>query len=231
MEEIQAQAHKLLYAILKDMDETWFQILDRGVPLTSGHGTHEQHALYTRTAIKEPKQLHAALFRDLTGFLARYPELKYSFVLFEGELESGTTDPVHMALLKIVEGVRVLLKSLAKSLQTALHNHDQALELSRKDGAKADALNKTRSEPLDRIDGGARFLPYSDLRVSTANRLNGLTVLDCVNQLSGTVFKYLRLLRDKELAGLLSDQAGLGQEVERIQKILVRMNVPIETRA
>ena len=227
-EEIQTQAHKLLFAILKDMDETWFQILDRGVPLTSGHGTHEQHALYTRAAIKEPIQFHAALVRDMTGFLARYPELKYSFDLFERELENGTTDPVHAGLLKIVDGVRTLLKSLAKLFQTALYNHDQALELSRQDGAKADSLNKMRSQPLDRIDGGARFLPFSDLRVNTANRLNGLTIVDCVNQMSGTVFKYLRLLRDKELAGLLSDQAGLGQEVERIQKILARMNVPVE---
>ncbi|MCR9141351.1 MAG: hypothetical protein NXI24_03805 [bacterium] len=216
------EPHRLLFAVLKDMDLSFINLMNGSVGVRTESHHHEDVLLFKQGLFKSYGDRFSQVMREMEAFMKKHRDISYSFADFMNELKELPDDPIVRNFHAIVKNSIDLLAKINVDMQTVLGNHELALDRERA-GKVSESLAQTKVLPVESLQVESRFMPYADREIVTNTRLNGRTVHSVIEELSRNVYNFLYIFRDPELTRALNSGPQLQKQMSEYKDRLVRL--------
>ena len=221
-----AEPHKLLYAVIRDLDLVGVQLLSGSISL-HGTGAHaEEQLIFKQGLFKKYLEELSLVSRDIETFVKKNMNLSYSFSDFNHDIRNETEDIVTRTFMQIVKRANNLFRALGETLKQIVDNHRMAVE-SERSGHLSESVNRTKLLPIEALEISQRFIPFADQTIMSGNHLNDKTVGSSIEQMTMRMYNYLFIFRDVKLAKTLSSVPKMQTEMKEIQTQLEKYGVSV----
>ena len=160
-----SQAHRLLFAILRDFNVNYLPLLSTSFSVSGADKVTETINVFSVNIFRERIEAFNQLLRMMDTYLRKYPGLNYSFSDFAANLQKKIFDPSLETFHRIVEQANGFFKHIVLDIQTVLNNHEKAKASSTLEKERLE-LQKQKSKPIEEIESKACYLPYSRLYIA-----------------------------------------------------------------
>jgi len=214
-----SEPHRLLAVLLKDLDVNFMQTLSGSVHVRGQTGSAEV-ILFRPGLFKAELDLLSELQRDLAEFQKKYKNASFSFSMFLASAKSSESDSISMGFRSIAVKSCQLFSSMQSKLRSTLVAHQEAL-LKEEQGKLKEALQRTKSIPIEAITGETRFLPWADAVLADSSRFDEQSVFQAVDGMVRCLFNYMYVFRDENLLQTLNSIQRLKSEMTLLERKLL----------
>ena len=215
-----SEPHRLLSILLKDVDVNFVQILSGSVHVHQ-QGAPAEVIIFRPSVFKSELDLLNRLQQDTAEFLKKFKNTAFSFAMYLAAMKGEAKDQVSQGFRPLAMKSCQLFSSLQSKLRTVLVAHRETLE-KEATGHLKEAVQRTRSIPIEAISAEQRFLPWSDAVVADSSRFSQKTVLDALDDMVRCLYNYLYIYRDTSLLQTLNSVPRLKSEVGLLEKKLLQ---------
>jgi hypothetical protein len=215
-----SEPHRLLAILLKDVDVNFIQILSGSVHVHQ-QGAPTEVIIFRPAVFKAELDLLNELQQDMAEFLKKFKNTALSFAMYLAATKGEAKDQVSQGFRPLAMKSCQLFSSLQSKLRTVLVAHRETLE-KEATGHLKEAVQRTRSIPIEAISAEQRFLPWSDAVVADSSRFSQKTVLDVLDDMVRCLYNYLYIYRDTSLLQTLNSVPRLKSEVGLLEKKLLQ---------
>lgn len=216
------EPHRLLFAVLKDIDLSFMNLLNGSVGVRTDAHQHEDVLIFKQGLFKSYGDRFSQVMREIEAFMKKHRDMNYSFADFMKELKELPDDPIVRSFHGIVKNSIDLLAKINVDMQTVMKN-DELARGREQSGNLSDALAQTRVLPIESLLVESRFLPYADREMVSNTRLNGRKVGSAVDELSRNIYNFLYIFRDPELTRALNSGQQLHKQMAEYKERLARL--------
>jgi hypothetical protein len=215
-----SEPHRLLSILLKDIDINFTQMLSGSIHALR-QGEPAEVIIFRPNVFKAELDLLNELQQDMTNFLKKFKNASFSFSMYLAATKGEAKDLVSQNFRPLALKSCQLFTSMQSKLRSVIVAHREAVE-KEATGHMKEAIQRTKSIPIESIGGELRFLPWADAIVADATRFNQKTVLDSLEEMVRCLYNYLYVYRDASLLQTLNSVPRLKSEVALLEKKLLQ---------
>ncbi|MDH5655765.1 MAG: hypothetical protein OEZ34_07655 [Spirochaetia bacterium] len=215
-----SQPHRLLYLILKDLDLVVGPFLSNPVSGKSQGGV-ETVVIFRSGLFKPSYDEIDALIRELEIFSKNNATFMYSFKDFHSDA-GNSGDSALNQLNGLIKRANKVFTRMVIDIRTVLENHRNADEHEKKQSSQ-EKQNRSKNIPIESLEVGSRFIPFSAYTLVSNDRLNDKSMIGVLNEISMNLYNYLYIYKDETTVRTLASAARLKSEIALLEKDLERM--------
>lgn len=214
-----SEPHRLLSALLKDIDLNFVQILSSAVNVQKADGPG-QVVIFKPTVFKAELDLLNEVQLDMAEFLKRFRNNQFSFSMYIATTKGDKTDQPSQVFQPIASKSCRLFSAIQGKIRSVITSHKHTEE-KEKTGHLKEAIQRTHSIAIEAIDGEERFIPWSTALVLDSGRFNQKSVIDVLDEMVRSLYNYLFVYRDPALLEALNSTSRLKSELGLLEKKLL----------
>jgi hypothetical protein len=205
--------HKLLQLVCRDIQSNYIPIVEGYVKLDLNQ-VKDVLIMQIGLFFPEIDRINNIL-RTLDSFNRKFPSFQYSFQNYAEHIAKGTQDQIETQLLKVLTDASDFFHKFATKMTTVIENHMLAQSYEENGNINEKTL-LTKEKVIEEIKIMQRFIPFSEGRLVSQNRLAGKTVFQILFEMTRLLYNYAVIFKDGALLAKLGQSNKNEAELQKL---------------